>query len=90
MRCRAGANSAIALLDASNNSSSTASVAGIFPTAAGTLTIDISPGPANTNTTGFYYLGALKIDSMRVPEPAGLGAILVALMMVRRRAARSR
>ncbi|MDB6070464.1 MAG: hypothetical protein JWL81_1635 [Verrucomicrobiales bacterium] len=56
-------------LDASNNLSNTTSSTGIVPTLGGTITITVDPGPANTNTTGFFYLGAIRMTS--VPEPAG-------------------
>ena len=82
----AGVNAGLALLDAGNNVSNVAQVLGIAPTAAGELTMTIQPGPNNTNSTGFFYLGGLDINP--VPEPAslclmGLGGLLIA---ARRRA----
>lgn len=64
---------AAALLNASNNTSSVASVLGVGPNGSNEIQIDITRGAANTNGTGFYYLNVLEIES--VPEPASLGLL---------------
>jgi hypothetical protein len=64
-----GANSLSATLDAGNNVSSIASVLGMIPDGAGTITLNVTPGPNNNNTLGFFYLGALQLVSP-VPEPS--------------------
>jgi hypothetical protein len=83
----AGLNNGVGLLNAAANTSNVAVVSGIVPTAGGTIEISVMKGPANNNGSGFFYLGAMKIDSVPVPEPTtmallGGAAILVA---VRRR-----
>jgi hypothetical protein len=75
-----GANSGTGYLNTSNNTDNVAVVSGIIPNALGEVTIAVSPGPNNNNSSGFYYLGAMQITS--VPEPAslallGLGGLLV-------------
>ncbi len=64
-----GSNSGTGLLDSANNSSNVVIVSGIGPTALGGITILVAPGPNNTNTSGFFYLGAMRIESTDVPEP---------------------
>lgn len=77
-----GATSATAYLNTSGNTSNVAIAAGVVPTAGGQITINIGPGPNNNNSSGFYYLGAMRIDV--VPEPAT--ALLLGLgLLVRRR-----
>ncbi len=85
----AGANNAVAFLDASNNIDSVATAAGIVPDANGEIVISISPGPNNNNgATLFTYLGVLRIEATPVPEPAtGALALASLLMVVRRRRA---
>lgn len=48
-------------LNTSNNTALTVDAFNIQPTAAGTITLVASPGPNNNNSTGFYYLGAMKL-----------------------------
>jgi len=55
-----GANSGNAVLNASNNSSATVTVADIYPDAAGVVTLRVEPGPDNNNGNGFYYITAMK------------------------------
>ena len=55
-----GANSGNAVLNASNNSSTTVTVADIYPDAAGAVTLRIEPGPDNNDGNGFYYITAMK------------------------------
>ena len=57
----AGATSATAYLDASNNQSAVTAVSDIAADANGEITVTVSPGPNNNNSSGFYYLGAMQI-----------------------------
>lgn len=64
-----GQNTVGALLDTANNTSNTTLVSGVIPTAAGTITITVDPGPGNTNSSGFFYLGAMRLTSTNVSGP---------------------
>ncbi len=78
-----GLNSGTDLLDSANNVSEVAFVGGIMPNASGEITINVSPGPNNNNSLGFYYIGAIKMDV--VPEPASLALLLIGGVAVLRR-----
>ncbi|MES2708405.1 MAG: PEP-CTERM sorting domain-containing protein [Verrucomicrobiota bacterium] len=83
-----GLNSGSTILDAANNVSSIASVTGIIPNASGVITVDLQAAPSNTNGTGFYYIGALRLTTAAVPEPSAaamLGLALLAPLGRRRR-----
>ncbi len=70
-------------LDASNNDSLVATLEGMLPASDSTITVIVGPGPNNTNGSGFYYLGAIRmayvlsqidtvlIDFGNVPTPGG-------------------
>lgn len=81
------ANGSGVLLDASNNTSNVALLPGVFPTAAGEITLLVDPGAGNNNASMFYYLGAMQI--VAVPEPVAGSALLafVAVASLRRRRA---
>jgi|GEM_PF-1549657 len=49
-------------LDAANNNSNMVTVTDMIPASNGTITIVASPGPNNTNSIHYYYLGALRIE----------------------------
>ncbi len=70
-----GSNSDVGLLDAANDTDNVVTVPGILPTAAGTITVHVEAGPNNNNSSGFTYLGALRL-TCSVPEPA-TGALLM-------------
>ncbi|WP_179319137.1 GDSL-type esterase/lipase family protein [Winogradskyella helgolandensis] len=62
-------------LDIANNQNNTVSTS-ISPKADGTLKVTVSPGPNNTNTSGFFYLGAMVLDytpqtSLTLKSPNG-------------------
>lgn len=64
-----GTNSAIADLNAANNTNATVTVADIRPDAAGEITVALTPGPNNNNGNHFTYLGALRVDFEPVRTP---------------------
>lgn len=78
-----GLNSGTTYLNSVGNTSQVVIVAGISPNPLGEITIDISPGPNNNNSLGFYYIGAVKMDV--VPEPASLALLLLSALALRRR-----
>lgn len=57
-------------LDASNNLAGTAT-ATLFPANDGTVRIEAAPGPNNNNSSGFFYLGGMKViyDEEQAGEP---------------------
>ncbi len=77
--------SMFAELDAANNTTNTVSIFGVLPDPAGAINLVVSEGTANTNGTGFYYIGALEINS--VPEPSRAVLLLGSLVpfVLRRR-----
>lgn len=64
-----GANSGAALLNTANNTNNTVAVSEIRPTAAGEITIALTPGPANNNANHFIYLGVMKVDFVPFRTP---------------------
>lgn len=83
-----GNGSTTVFLNASENTGTLASATGVTPDTNGRITIDVSPGPANTNANGFFYLGVLELNSSPVPEPAslvGIGAATAVGLLARRR-----
>ncbi|WP_168205412.1 PEP-CTERM sorting domain-containing protein [Bythopirellula goksoeyrii] len=74
----AGANSGVGYLDVTANVSEVVNVSGIIPTAGGTITLEVSPGPNNNNGSLFYYLGAMRVVSNTIPEPATIGLLAFA------------
>lgn len=86
-----GLNSGFSLLDTANNTANVAVVAGIAPDALGNLTVNVTMGPNNNNSSGFWYLGAMQI--VAVPEPSSMALATLSgfgLMFVRRRLLGSR
>lgn len=75
-----GLNSGSAILDAANNTSNIATVTGIVPNASGIITVDLQAAASNTNPTGFYYIGALRLTTTAVPEPSAAALLGLALM----------
>lgn len=81
-----GLTTASVYLDAANNASNIVSLASVIPTAGGTITINVDPGPNNTNSSGFFYLGAIRMTSTPVPEPAvSCTAVLAGLFLLNTR-----
>ncbi|MCA8967443.1 MAG: PEP-CTERM sorting domain-containing protein, partial [Planctomycetes bacterium] len=79
-----GANAGMALLDASNNTDNVAWIRGIQADANGEIVLNVTAGPNNTNSNGFYYLGYLQITT--VPAPSSIAFFgLGSLAAVRRR-----
>lgn len=56
-----GATKDSVYLDASNNTANKVTLA-MVPAVDGTIDLTVSPGPNNTNSSGFYYLGAMKMS----------------------------
>lgn len=54
-------------LNASDNTSNTATINNIQPNASGVITFTAEPGPNNDNSFGFYYLGAVEIVTTSSP-----------------------
>ncbi|MFH1499102.1 MAG: PEP-CTERM sorting domain-containing protein [Verrucomicrobiota bacterium] len=86
-----GNETSVAVLDASNNTSTIASSAVLAPSATGTLTLTITPDATNTNSSKFFYIGSLQIESMAatIPEPGSFamlaGGAALGLVGLRRR-----
>ena len=57
-----GSTESVVDLDASNNTSQVVTVENMHPDTSGIITVDVSPGPNNSNPTKYYYLGILRID----------------------------
>jgi hypothetical protein len=81
-----GASSGVVYLNVANNIDNQVTLFGITPTIDGEINIRLTPGPNNTNSNHFTYLGVLRMDA--VPEPScalilASGATLLGL--VRRR-----
>ena len=77
----AGANAGEALLNTSNNVSEVVHVLSIAPTALGTLTLNIEPGPNNNNASRFWYIGALRMTAVPIPEPLSSSVLLASLTL---------
>ncbi|MCA9244307.1 MAG: hypothetical protein KDA32_10155, partial [Phycisphaerales bacterium] len=58
----AGGNSGVGYLNAANNQSEVVTVANITADTNGEIVVSVSPGPNNNNASGFYYIGAMKIE----------------------------
>lgn len=71
-----GSETATATLDAANNISERVLIEGIQPGEDGVITFRSEPAPENTNTTGFYYLGAIE---MVISDDANLSTEDVAI-----------
>lgn len=82
-----GINTGGALLNTSNNVSQVVDIISMRPTAAGSLTLFIEPGPNNNNVSRFWYIGALRMTAVPIPEPvtASLLAGTLAIGLLRRR-----
>ncbi|WP_100610362.1 T9SS type A sorting domain-containing protein [Confluentibacter lentus] len=50
-----------ATLDASNNTANVAEILNVQPNIDGEITIQVEKGPANDNSSGFYYIGAIEM-----------------------------
>lgn len=56
-----GATTQITSLNASNNTTQTTTISDLKPNASGEIKFTAQPGANNTNTSGFYYLGAVEM-----------------------------
>ncbi len=75
-----GANSASGVLNASNNNTEVLKLTGIVPDANNEIFVDLTPGPDNDNSNGFFYIGLMQVDI--VPEPASLSLLAAAGLCV--------
>lgn len=69
------------------NNATTVSIASIKSDALGVITLNIGKGA--TNTANYYYLNALQIEAVAIPEPSTFAALLgfgcLGLCLVRRK-----
>lgn len=72
-----GATTASTTLNASNNISNTATVM-VKADSLGNVVLNMSKGPNNNNSTGFFYLNAMTIEV--IPEPSSTSLFLVAVL----------
>ncbi len=63
-------------LDAASNADRTVETT-ILPAPDGSITVTAMPGPNNTNGSGFYYLGAMRVGYEFTPAVVALDTILV-------------
>ncbi|WP_269540602.1 Ig-like domain-containing protein [Cerasicoccus fimbriatus] len=64
-----GSSSRSVTLDAANNVSSTAQINDMQPNATGDMILTVSKGANNTNSNGFFYIGAVIIDNQQANSP---------------------
>ena len=62
-----GANTLTTLLEPANNEQNIATVTSALADASGTLTVEVAAGPANNNSSGFFYLNAMSLSGP--PQP---------------------
>lgn len=60
----------------SNNQSEVLRFLGVLPDANGDIVIGVSPGAANDNNNGFYYINLMEV-STSIPEPTSAAILLV-------------
>ena len=69
-----GAETDTLYLNAANNSSMSVGTS-MKPSAAGLLELLVTPGPNNTNSNGFFYLGALRLNYEATPPAEAINLI---------------
>jgi lysophospholipase L1-like esterase len=57
-----GLTTATGSVNCANNATLSATLTGLIPTMAGELTLTVTKGTGNTNGTGLFYLGMLKLE----------------------------
>lgn len=62
-----GASEKTGTLDAANNESETSLISDVQPNASGEIVFKAQPGENNTNSLGFYYLGAIEMTKSDQP-----------------------
>lgn len=81
-----GDSSSTVFLDVASNVDNVGFVPSIGGDGSNNIVIDVSPGPNNTNGSGFFYLGALEINSVPEPSVSLLAVLGLGIMtMIRRR-----
>jgi hypothetical protein len=65
-----GANSGSNTLNGANNYSKVCVVSNIYPQSEGTITLEITKGPSNNNSSDYFYIAALKLtfEPYEAPE----------------------
>lgn len=63
-------------LDAASNTDQLA-ITDMLPSADGIIKIDVSPGPNNSNSSGFYYLGAIKMKYLPPVQVSPFDTLLI-------------
>jgi hypothetical protein len=81
----AGGTSNTVYLDAAENLSDIAITGQLQPDGSQEITLTMSKGPNNDQSSGYFYLGGMVIETAPIPEPATLGLLgLGALALIRR------
>ena len=77
----AGLNSGSNSLNAAGNYAAVAAVSNILPQTNGTITLTVTKGPSNNNSTEYFYIGAIKMsyvgDAVAEPPSAASGKRLL-------------
>lgn len=71
-----GASTSSVAINSALATPETGSILSISPSMSGTFVLNVTKDAANTNTSGFYYLNALKIEAVVIPEPSSAAALL--------------
>lgn len=81
-----GGNIGVGSLNSSNNESEVLVIEGMLANDDGIISLSVFKGPNNDNGNGFYYLGAIRIDSRVIPAPGSVALLIASgLVMSRRR-----
>jgi hypothetical protein len=81
----AGSTSNTVYLDPAENTSDIATTSALQPDGSQEIVLTMSKGPNNSNSSGYFYLGGMVIETAPIPEPASLGLLgLGALALIRR------
>ena len=57
-----GANTGSSAINTASNTDNLACISGIRPNSNGEITIEVTAGPNNTNSSGFFYINAMRIS----------------------------
>lgn len=62
-----GSNTLTGTLDAANNTANVSKIYNVLPDGSGKITLSVTKGPNNNDTSGFYYLGAIQMIKSVTP-----------------------